>query len=134
VIVAISAATGACYGALAGLSIAALAAPFRRLHVLSFVIAAVSIWIGYMAFRAARAGYTDRITHRESLFRGMAGAFAALMAMLIVLLLFLPNAQSSIAHALGRPASSFTTGRLLIASALLGFGAAFVARIRIAAK
>ncbi len=131
-IVTISAATGACFAVLAGLSIAAIITPFRRWHVLSLVFAVVSIWIAYMAFRAARAGHTDKVTRRQSLVRGVIGALIGVLAMFALLLLFRPDAQSTIAHALGRPSWSFTATRLLIVSSLLGFGAGFVARIRTA--
>lgn len=134
VIVAVSAATGACFAALAGLSIAAMIMPFRRFHVLSLIFAVISLWVGYMAFRAARVGHTDKVTRRQSLVRGMIGAMVGVLAMFALLLLFRPDAQSTLAHAFGRPSWSFTVNRLLIVSALLGFGAGFVARIRIAAK
>lgn len=133
-IVAVSAATGACFAALAGLSIAAMVMPFRRWHFLSLVIAIVSVWFGYLAFRAARAGHTDKVTQRQSLVRGVIGALIGVLAAFGLLLLFRPDAQSEIAHSLGRPSWSFTATRLLIASALLGFGAGFVARIRTARK
>ena len=129
-IVAISAATGACFAALAGLSIAAIVTPFRTRHVLSFVFAAVSLAFGYLAFRAARAGHTDKVTQRQSLVRGVIGALVGVLAMFALLLLFRPDAQTTIAHALGRPSAGFTATSLLIGSALLGFGAGFVARIR----
>ncbi len=131
-IVAISAATGACFAALAGLSVAAMVTPFRQRHFLSLLFAVVSIWIGYMAFRAARVGHTDKVTRRQSLVRAVIGALVGVLAMFALLLLFRPDAQSTIAHALGKPSAGFTAGRLLIASALLGFGAGFVARIRTA--
>ena len=129
-IVTISAVTGACFAVLAGLSIAAMVMPFRQRHVLSLVIAVVSLWIGYMAFRAARVGHTDKVTRRQSLVRGVIGALVGVLAMFALLLLFRPDAQSTIAHALGQPSAGFTAARLLIASSLLGFGAGFVARIR----
>lgn len=131
-ITAISAATGACFAVLAGLSIAAIVMPFRRWHFLSVVFAIVSIWIGYMAFRAARIGHTDKVTRRQSLVRGVIGALLGVLAMFALLLLFRPDAQTTIAHALGKPSAGFTAARLLIASSLLGFGAGFVARIRTA--
>jgi len=128
--VALSAITGVCFAVLAGLSISAMAAPFRRFHFFSVVIAAVSIFVGYLAFRAATSGHTDRVTVANSMFRGMIGAFVGLLLMLALLLMFRPDAQSFLAHALGRPTYTFTIFRLLIASVLLGFGAGFVARIR----
>lgn len=133
-IVAISAATGACFAGLAGLSIAALVMPFRQRHILSVVFAVVSLWVGYMAFRAARSGHTDKVTRRQSLVRGVIGAMIGVLAMFALLLLFRPDAQSTIAHALGRPAAGFTATNLLIVSALFGFGAGFVARIRTARR
>lgn len=128
-IVGISAATGACFAALAGLSISAMIAPFRRVQALSVVIAAVAIWLGYLAFRAATTGNTDKETAVASLHRGMLGALTGLIVVGAFLLLFRPDAQSFLAHALGQPAYSFTVFRLLVASVLLGFGTGFVARM-----
>ena len=129
-VIGISAATGACFSVLAGLSVSAMAAPFRRFQVFSVVIAAVAIAVGYLAFRAATTGHTDKVTAVESLFRGMVGAFIGLIVIIAFLLMFRPDSQRLLAHALGRPASSFTIFRLLVASVLLGFGAGFVLRIR----
>jgi len=129
-IIAISAVTGVCFAVLAGLSVSAMAAPFRRFHFFSVVIAVVSIFVGYLAFRAATSGHTDKVTVVNALFRGMVGAFVALLVILALLLMFRPDAQSFLAHALGRPSYTFTIFRLLVASVLLGFGTGFVARIR----
>ncbi len=61
-IIGISAATGTCFAVLAGLSISAIAVPVRRFHVASIVVAAVAIFLGWRAFRAAMAGVTDEKT------------------------------------------------------------------------
>lgn len=128
-IIAISSVTGACYAALAGLSISAIVVPVRRFHVLSIVIAAVAIALAYLAFRAAIAGQTDEETVIASARRGMIGAFVGLIVIVVLLIMFKADMQGFFAHALGKRASSFTTFRLLSASVLLGFGAGFVARI-----
>lgn len=133
-VVTVSTVTGACSAALAGLSISAVVTPVRRLHPLSIVIALFSAGTALLAFRAAMAGYTDRITAVSALVRGMFGSFIGLFVVASFLFLFRPDAQGTLAHALGRPASSFTIFPLLMASVLLGFGAGFVARIRIARK
>ena len=129
-IIAISATTGASFAVLAGLSISAMAAPFRRFQIFSIVIAAVAICVGYLAFRAATAGHTNKETAVASLYRGMVGAFVGLIVIITYLFMFRPDSQSFLAHALGKPGSSFTIFRLLVASVLLGFGTGFVARIR----
>lgn len=128
-IIGISAATGVCFAVLAGLSISAMALPVRRFQVFSIVIAAVAICLGYLAFRAAIAGKTDEETVVASLHRGMVGAFVGLIVIIVLLLMFRIDTHGFLAHALGKPASSFTTFRLLVASVLLGFGTGFVVRI-----
>ncbi len=128
-ITGISAATGTCFAVLAGLSISAVAFPVRRFHVFSIVVAAVAICLAYLAFRAAIAGKTDEETLAASLHRGIIGAFVGLIVMVAFLIMFRPDTYAFLAHALGKPASSFTTFRLLVASVLLGFGAGFVLRM-----
>ena len=130
-IITIATITGVCFAVLAGLSISAIYAPVRRVHALSVVIALLGLVIAFLAFRVAKAGYTDTITAAEASFRGLLGAFAGLFGVGLYLYLFRPDALGTIAHALGRPASAFSVLQVLIASALLGFGAGFVARIRI---
>jgi hypothetical protein len=124
-IIGISAVTGACFAALAGLSISAMVLPVRRFHVASVVIAAVAICLGYLAFRAAIASKTDEETVIAALRRGIIGALVGLVVIFAFLLMFGPDTRGFLAHALGKPASSFTTFRLLVAAVLLGFGAGF---------
>jgi hypothetical protein len=95
----------------------------------SVVIAVVAICLGLMAFRAAIAGNTDEETAVASLRRGIIGAFIGLLVIAAFLLMFRTDTQGFLAHAMGKPASSFTTFRLLMASVLLGFGAGFVVRL-----
>ena len=126
--VAISAAMGTCFAVLAGLSISDVVAPFRRFHVSSLVIAVVTLFLAYLAFRAAISGKSGGVTLLSSLIRGILGAFLGLIAMGAFLLMFGSETLEFLAHALGRPVVSFTTSRLLVASALLGFGTGFVVR------
>ncbi len=126
IVTAISAATGVCFAVLAGLSISAILRPFRTVHPFSFVIAAVSVYLGYIAFRASTSGRTDEMTVVTSLRRGIMGAFVGLIAMAAVLILFRTDTNPFLAHALGNPAYSFTDYRLLAAAVLLGFGIGFV--------
>jgi uncharacterized membrane protein len=126
VVTAISASTGTCFAVLAALSIRAAAFPARRLHIFSVVIAAVAIGFGYLAFRAALAGQTNEETVTTSLRRGMVGAFAGLIVMIVFLLFFGPDTRAFLAHALNKTASSFTDLRLMVAAVLLGFGTGFV--------
>jgi hypothetical protein len=114
---------------LAGLSISAVALPVRRFHGISVAISAVAVCLAYFAFRAATAGKTDDEALIAAFRRGMIGAFVALIAIIVCILIFGPEANSSIAHAVGKPASHLTTFRLLVASVLLGFGAGFVLRM-----
>ena len=125
-IVAISAATGACFAALAGLSISAMVLPVRRFHSFSLVIAVAAVCLGCVAFRAAIAGRTDEEAMAASLRRGMLGALIGLVAIIAVLLMFSAETHGYVAHALGRRTSSFTTFRLLVGAVLLGFGSGFV--------
>ena len=129
VIIIISAVTGTCFAVLAGLSISAIITPFRSVHAFSFVIALVSICIAYLALRAAKAGRTGKGTAAASLASGIVGALVGLLAMMAILLMFRPDAQSFLAHCLGKPASGFTTTRLMVVAVLLGFGTGFVARV-----
>jgi uncharacterized membrane protein len=128
-LIIISAVTGTCFAVLAGLSLSAIVTPFRRVHVFSFVIAIVSIGIAYLSIRAAKAGRTGKGTAAASLASGIIGALIGLLAMMAILIMFRPDAQSSLAHALGQPASGFTTTRLMVAAVLLGFGTGVVSRI-----
>lgn len=125
----ISAATGACYATLAGLSLSAMAVPVRRFQPLSVVIAVAAVCLAYLAFRAATAGRTDDDTVAAALSRAMAGALLGLLIIGVLLLLFGPITRVFLARALGYPIASFTSTRLLIAAVLLGFGTGFVVRM-----
>jgi hypothetical protein len=131
-IIAISVVTGACFTVLAGLSISVIAVPVRRFHVTSVVLAVVTICLGWLAFRAAMAGFHHEETD-ESLIapmrRGVIGAFVGLIIVVALLVMFGADARSLLAHALGTRTSNFTAFRLLIAGVLLGFGTGFVVRI-----
>ena len=136
-IIGISAATGTCFAVLAGLSISAIAVPVRRFHVASIVVAAVAIFLGWQAFRAAMAGVTDEKTEETvvaPLVRGIVGAFVGLIFIVALILMFGPDARGFLAHAVGKPTSSFTPIRLLAAAVLLGFGTGFVVRLPGATK
>ncbi len=128
-VTAISAATGVFFAVLAGFSIAAIAVPFRRVHVFSIVIAVAAVVLGYLAFRAAVAGRADDDSALAALRRGIIGAFVGLLAMVAFLLMFRPDTQTVLAHALGKPEAGFTTFRLLLACVLLGFGTGFILRM-----
>ena len=124
--VAISAATGTCFAVLAGLGISDMVVPFRRFHLSSLLIAVVSLGLAYLAFRAAISGKSGGVTLLAQLVRGILGAFAGLLAMGAFLVMFGDDTRSFLAHSLARPAVSFTDFRVLLASALLGFGIGFV--------
>jgi hypothetical protein len=128
-ITVISAAIGACFTMLAALSIKAAIAPVRRFHASSVVVAAVTICLAFLAFRAAAVAETDEETLLRSLWAGMVGAFVALIITIVGLFAFGDNTRSLLAHAFSYPTSSFTTSLLLIASMPLGFGAGLVLRI-----
>jgi hypothetical protein len=131
-IIAISVVTGACFTVLAGLSISVIVVPVRRFHVTSVVLAAVTICLGWLAFRSAIAGFTHEETDESvvaPMRHGMIGAFLGLILVVALLLMFGADARSLLAHALGQRSSSFTPFRLLIAGVLLGFGTGFVMRI-----
>jgi hypothetical protein len=138
--IGISAATGTCFAVLAGLSISAMVVPVRRFHVASIVLAAVAICLGWMAFRAAMAHVTEEETEETEetvvapLLHGMVGAFVGLIFIVALLLMFGADARGFLAHALGKPTSSFTPLRLLAAAVLLGFGTGFVIRVPSATK
>ena len=81
----------------------------------------------------------DRVSNaREELvapmFRGMVGAFVGLIFIVALLLMFGADARGFLAHAVGKPTSSFTPFRLLAAAVLLGFGIGFVVRVPNATK
>jgi hypothetical protein len=130
--IGISAATGTCFAIIAGLSISAMVVPIRRFHIASIVLAAVAICLGWLAFRAAMADVTEEETEEgvvAPLVRGMVGAFVGLIFIVALLLMFGADARGFLAHALGKPTSSFTPFRLLAAAVLLGFGTGFVIRV-----
>lgn len=128
-ITSISAATGTCFAVLAGLSISVVAVPVRRFHIFSVVIAGVASCLAYLAFRTAIGGKVDEETVVKSLRRGIVGAFVGLMVAIVFLFLFGPQTHGFLAHSVGKPASSLTNFRLMLASLLLGFGAGFVVRM-----
>lgn len=129
-LIVITAATGACFTILAGLSIGAIVAPVRRFHVSSVVIAAVAGCLAYVAFRAtARATDADEEAMIASLRPGTIGAILGLVIIVVLLFMFGDDTRTVLAHALRQPTSSFTTNRLLVASVLLGFGTGFVLRM-----
>jgi hypothetical protein len=131
-IIAISVVTGACFTVLAGLSISVIVVPVRRFHVTSVVLAAITICLGWLAVRAAIAGFTHEETDESvvaPMRRGMIGAFIGLIVVVALLLMFGADARSLLAHALGQRSSSFTPFRLLMAGVLLGFGTGFVVGI-----
>jgi hypothetical protein len=134
-IIGISAATGTCFAILAGLSISAMAVPVRRFHVASIAVAAIAICLGWLALRATMAGVNDEGTEDTvvALHRGMVGAFVGLIFIVASLLMFGADARF-LAHAVGKPTSSFTPIRLLAAAVLLGFGAGFVVGVPTATK
>lgn len=127
--VVISAAMGACFTMLAAVSIEAAVAPARRFHLSSVLIAAVATALALLAFRAAAFLETDEETVLASLRAAMLGAILAIMMMVVLLFMFGDATRSFLAHALSNPTSNFTTSRVLIASAILGFGAGLVARV-----
>jgi len=136
-IIGISAATGTCFAVLAGLSISAMAVPIRRFHVASIVVAAVAICLGWQAFRAAMAGVTGEESEETMvapLLRGTVGALVGLIFIVALLLMFGAEARAFLAHAVGKPTSSFTPVRLLAAAVLLGFGTGFIIRVPSATK
>ncbi len=131
-IIGVGAATGTCFAVLAGLSISAIAVPVRRFHVASIMVAAVAICLGWQAFRATMAGVTNEKTEETvvvPLLRGIVGAFVGLIFIVALLLMFGVEARGVLAHAVGKPTSSFTSVRLLAAAVLLGFGTGFVIRV-----
>jgi hypothetical protein len=131
-IIAISAATGTCFTVLAGLSIGAVAVPVRRFHVTSLLLAIVTVYLGFQAFRASMTGLTDAEADDRLvmlLSRGMMGAFLGLILIVALLLMFGTVGMSLLAHALGQRTSSFTPFRLLVAAVLLGFGTGFTLRV-----
>lgn len=128
-IIGICAATGMCFAVLAGLAFRAAAFPVRRFHIASLVMTAAAVLLAYLAYRAAIAGRTDEDTLVAALRRGIMGGFIGLIVIIAFLFMFGADTQAFLAHALGQPASSFTTFRLLVASVLLGFGTGFAARM-----
>ena len=124
-----SAATGACFTMLTALSVRAIVAPVRRFHIASVIVALVSIVLAFIAFRAAAFIETDD-EHLIASWR--AAMFAALVALIITavcIYAFGDNTRGFLAHAISSPTSSFTASRVLIALAVLGFGAGLVTRM-----
>jgi hypothetical protein len=129
-ITAISAAAGACFAGLAGMSISAAVVQVRgELRVGSIVIALASLVFGYLAFRAALGAATDDDTLVIALRRGMLGALLAAILMAILIYGFGTSTRAFFAHGLGKGILGFTNFRLLLSAVLLGFGAGFVFRM-----
>lgn len=128
-IILISAVTGVCFAALAGLSISEMLFPVRGFHVASLVLAAVSVFFGYRAFRAAIAGKTSAEALAASLLGGMLGALVGLVTIIALIVMFRHDLQAVLAHAIGKRSTVFSEYRLLAIFVLLGFGAGFVARV-----
>jgi cell division protein FtsW (lipid II flippase) len=125
-IVVINAAMGACFTMLAAASINAAVAPVRRFHISSVVIAAVACVFAFLAFRAAATAETDEETVVSSLRAAIFGAILALVIMVVLLFMFGDDTRAFLAHAFSNPTSNFTTSRVLIATAILGFGTGLV--------
>jgi hypothetical protein len=128
-IIAISAATGTCFAVLAGLSISVLAVPVRRFHTMSIVLAGVTIYLAFRAFRAAVSGFRDEEADETLVLllrHGMLGALLGLILIIALISMFGTEARSFLAHALGQRTSGFTPFRLLGAAVLLGFGTGFI--------
>jgi hypothetical protein len=111
-----------------------MAVPIGRFHVASIVVAAVAICLGWQAFRAAMAGVTDEETVVAPLLRGTVGALVGLIFVVALLLMFGADARGFLAHAVGKPTSSFTAVRLLVAAVLLGLGTGFIVPVPKATK
>ena len=130
-ILAINAATGTCFAVLAGLSISVMVAPVRRFHLTSIVLALVTTYLGFRAFRAAVSGFRDEEADETLVLllrHGMLGALLGLILVVALILMFGTEGRSLLAHAMGQRTSSFTPFRLLAAAVLLGFGTGFIVR------
>jgi hypothetical protein len=78
------------------------------------------------------AGVTDEEAEETVVapqLRGIVSALVGLIFIVALLLLFGTDAWGFLAHAVGKPTSSFTPVRLLAAAVLLGFGTGFVVRV-----
>lgn len=128
VVTGISAAAGACFAAIAGLSINEMAHPVRRFHVYSIPISAVAIILALLAFRSAVFGNADEDAVSAAFHRAILGAFLGFVVIGAFLVMFGPDTRMLLAHSLGKPTSTFTTARLLIACAVLGFGIGFTVK------
>jgi len=122
----ISAAMGACFAAVAWLSIHNAIFPVRRFHIFSVIVGIVALCLVYFALRAATSAPVDEDCLLTSLRGGMFGSIIALVGIVLAITMFGDSTRGFLAHALGKPASSYTTGPVLVASAILGFGAGFV--------
>lgn len=128
-IILISAVTGVCFAALAGLSISEILFPVRGFHVMSVIVAVFSVIFGYLAFRAAIFGKTNAEALAISLHGGVIGAIIGLFAIILLIVMFQHDLQAYLAHSLGKRASILSEYRLLVIFVLLGFGVGFVARV-----
>ena len=129
VIPAVSAVTGTCFAALAGLAVAALAVPVRRFQVLSIFIAVLALYLGFLGFRAALAGKPDEETAVRALQHGVIGALLGLVLAGVLLLSFGGLARVQVARAVGKSPGVLSEVRWLIWGVVAGFGAGFVARM-----
>jgi hypothetical protein len=111
---------------LAWVSIHAAIAPARSFHFFSVVIAVFASCLTFLAFRAALTSDGDEDAMIAAFRRGVFGAFASLILLIVFLFMFGDATRSFLAHALSAPTSSFTDVRLLVASVILGFAAGFV--------
>lgn len=128
-IILVSAVTGVCFAALAGLSLSEIFFPVRGFHVLSVVVAVISVFFGYFAFRSAMFGKTSAEALTMGLHGGVIGALIGLFAIIALIVMFRHDLVADLAHAIGKRSSVFTEYRLLAAFVLLGFGVGFVVRV-----
>lgn len=126
-ITVISAAVAVCFAALTTLGVRAALFPARRFHPFSVVAAIIAFFFFCLALRTLITGTrADEDGLLLALRRGMFGAFAGLILIIVSLLMFGDTTRSMLAHAVNQPTSSFTTVPLLVAFVLLGFAAGFV--------
>jgi hypothetical protein len=127
----IGAVSGVCFAALAARAISVLAITPNFFRASSLVVAIITAFLSYVAFRAATSGRTDEESFLRALAGGVGGALLAFMILAVGYIMFRQAIRAYLAHPIGLRFSQVTMVELVVALLCLGFAAGFVLRMAI---
>lgn len=125
----IGAVSGVCFAALAARSISVLAITPHFFRASSLLVAIVTAFLSYVAFRAATSGRTDEESFLRALAGGVGGALVGFVVVAVGYLMFRQATRAYFAHPIGLRFSQVTMFELVVALLCLGFAAGFVLRL-----